>query len=83
MDITPVLLIVLDGFHEALGKGRMRVNHVGHIRDSGTYLHRQGGFMDEIRCMRSQDMGAENPIGILRGNDLHETLNISRRLRLA
>ena len=46
-------------------------------------MHGQCGFMNEISRMGSQNMCAENSIGLCLSNHFHETLNISRRLRLA
>jgi len=44
-------------------------------------MHRQRGFMDEIGCMRPENVHTENPVALRIGHHLQQPLNVTGGLR--
>src|ERR1700687_1581526 len=54
----------------------MGVNCTRDVLGAGAELHRQGCFGDEIRGARTEDVNAEDAIGLRVGEDLYATLGL-------
>ncbi|ODA68154.1 hypothetical protein A7A08_01325 [Methyloligella halotolerans] len=50
----------------------MGVAGAGQILGRATELHKNGGFGDHVARVRAQDVDAEDPVGLLVGENLHE-----------
>ena len=69
--------------HHPFGQRGMRMNHLCHTGHGHAGMHRQRRFMDEIGGMRPKNVHAENPVGRSIRHNLHQSLNIARRLGLS
>ena len=55
---------VLRRFHDAFGKCGMCVNHLGYVGNLGSDLHAKRNFMDDVGRMGTDDVRAQDSLGL-------------------
>src|SRR5574343_613396 len=83
LEVHRALVAVQRGFVHVLRKGRVSVADAGQIFGSTAEFHRDNRFGDDFGGIGADDMDAEDAVGLLAGQNLHETGRIAHAQRTA